>query len=222
MPMDGLMRWPNWSWRALEPALRLSDTIMRPVMRFIQLVGLFAAAACGPAIPDEEPSGDTSPVPPPPPTAPSLAPAPWAAARLAESGVPGVYGSEWRKAENRESCALVAPAALGDGAGATARAANFSGGWAVAYDQPGLRSAFGIAGSGTTPDSTVYDAWPHKVQWADGSSVGYGPEGGTGPNHVGYLRVAGQQCLYNVWSRLGLAHLEYLIAQLRFVEPSPR
>lgn len=146
------------------------------------------------------------------------APAPWSAARLASASVPSVYRSEWRKSENRATCALLVPASLGAGADATPRAAMFSGGWAVAYDRPGTRSVFGIAGSGTTPDSTTYDAWPQKIRWADGSSVGYGPEGGTGPNQLAYLRVNGQQCLYNVWSRLGVAHLEYLISQLRFVE----
>jgi hypothetical protein len=132
--------------------------------------------------------------------------------------VPSVYRTEWQRAENRASCALLVPAALGDGAGAVPRAAVFSGGWAVAYDRSGQRSLFGVAGSGTTPDSTTYDAWPHKIKWADGSSAGYGPEGGTGPNQLAYLRVAGQRCLYNVWSRLGVAHLEYLLSQLRFVE----
>ena len=144
--------------------------------------------------------------------------APWSAARLPSASVPAVYRTEWRKAENRATCALVAPASLGDGAGATPRAGVFSGGWAVVYDRPGMRSAFGIAGSGSTPDSTTYDAWPHKIRWADSSSVGYGPEGGTGPNQLAYLRIHGQQCLYNVWSRLGVAHLEFLISQLRFVE----
>jgi len=144
--------------------------------------------------------------------------APWSAAPLPVASVPAVYRTEWRKAENRATCALIAPASLGDGAGAIPRAGVFSGGWAVAYDRPGLRSAFGIAGSGTTPDSTTYDAWPHKIRWADSSSVGYGPEGGTGPNQLAYLRIHGQHCLYNVWSRLGVAHLEFLISQLRFVE----
>ena len=31
-------------------------------------------------------------------------------------------------------------------------------------------------------------------------------------------RIAGQGCLYNVWSRLGVPHLEYLLGQLRYVE----
>ena len=150
-----------------------------------------------------------------PPQAP---PSPWSAARLPSASVPAVYRTEWRKAENRATCALVVPASLGDGTGATPRAGVFSGGWAVAYDRPGMRSAFGIAGSGTTPDSTTYDAWPNKIRWADSSSVGYGPEGGTGPNQLAYLRIHGQQCLYNVWSRLGVTHLEFLISQLRFVE----
>lgn len=150
--------------------------------------------------------------------APTLPPAPWSAAALAQASVPAVFRAEWQKAANRRSCAILAPASLGDGEGARPRAAVFSGGWAVAYDRAGLRSAFGIAGSGTVPDSTTYDAWPNKIRWADGSSVGYGPEGGTGPNQLAYLRVAGQQCLYNVWSRLGVAHLEFLISQLRFAE----
>ena len=92
-----------------------------------------------------------------------------------------------------------------------------AGGWAVAYDRPDLRGAFGIAGSGTTAEGATY-AWPDTLRWADGSSAGYGPEGGTGPNQLAYLRIAGQGCLYNVWSRLGRAHLERLLAELRFVE----
>jgi hypothetical protein len=77
-----------------------------------------------------------------------------------------------------------------------------------------------VAGTGTSsdPDSAEY-RWPHERRWADGSIAGYGPEGGTGPNQLAYLRIAGQGCLYNVWSRLGREHLEFLLEQLRFVEP---
>lgn len=145
-------------------------------------------------------------------------PAPWSGPRLSRADLSPVYHAVWQSAENRATCALLAPAALGDGTGAVPRSAMFSGGWAVAYDLRGNRSAFGIAGTGSTPDSTTYDAWPHKIRWSDGSSAGYGPEGGTGPSQLAYLRVVGQGCLYNVWSRLGLAHLEYLLSQLRFVE----
>jgi hypothetical protein len=125
----------------------------------------------------------------------------------------------WRTAENREHCALIAPAALGEGTGATPRAATFSGGWGVAYDRPGLRSAFGVAGTGATAESEGAEyEWPNRRAWSDGSRVGYGPEGGTGPNQLAYLRIAGQGCLYNIWSALGVAHLEYLLGQLRFVD----
>ena len=179
---------------------------------------ILLATACASSTPDEEPSGDSSPVPPRSPSAPALAPPPWSGARLSRSDVPSVYVTEWEKAENRATCAVLAPASLGDGTGATPLAATFSGGWAVAYDRPGVRSAFGIAGSGTTPDSTTYDGWPSKQRWADSSYAGYGPEGGSGPNQLAFLRIAGQQCLYNVWSRIGIAHLEYLLSQLRFVE----
>ena len=55
--------------------------------------------------------------------------------------------------------------------------------------------------------------------------AGYGIEGaaaypadnpaGRGVNSLAYLRVGGQQCTYNVWSRLGRSHLETLLDALR-------
>ena len=145
-------------------------------------------------------------------------PPPWSERPLARREVPAVYVTEWQKAANRASCALIVPRSLGEGEGATPRAATFSGGWAVAYDRPGLRSAFGVAGTGSEASAPAYSDWPYGRLWRDGSSAGYGPEGGTGPNQLAYLRVAGQRCLYNVWSRLGREHLELLLEQLRFVE----
>ena len=136
--------------------------------------------------------------------------------------MPAVYLAEWGKAENRATCALIAPSSLGEGAAATPRSAYFGGGWAVSYDmpgQPGVRSAFGVAGTGSAAADPSYDEWPFRRRWADGSSAGYGPEGGSGPNLLAYLRVSGQRCLYNVWSRLGRAHLEHLLDSLRFVAP---
>ena len=180
---------------------------MRAMPYAIKSMAVFVSLACAAAAPR---------VPGPPPA--QTPAAPWSAAPLPRADVPPVYRVEWQRAANRRTCALLVPAALGDGAGAVPRADVFSGGWAVAYDRGSLRSAFGIAGSGTTPDSTTYDAWPNKIRWADGSSAGYGLEGGTGPNHLAYLRIAGQGCLYNVWSRLGAAHLEYLLSQLRLVD----
>jgi hypothetical protein len=144
-------------------------------------------------------------------------PPPWSEKALAENAVPALYAQEWQKAENRGTCALLAFRDVGEGKGATPRAAQFSGGWAVAYDTAETRSAFGIAGTGTNSSDPSYASWPHLIAWADGSTVGYGPEGGTGPNQLAYLRVSGQGCLYNVWSRLGREHLEHLLGQLRFV-----
>jgi hypothetical protein len=148
-------------------------------------------------------------------------PAPWSEPALAAQAVPPIYLEVWRRAENRERCAPLAPARIDPALQqrATARAATFSGGWAVAYDLPVVRSAFGVAGCGASAtEPGVYDDWPHKRDFADGSHVGYGPEGGgAGPNWLAYVRIPGQQCLYNVWSRRGQAHLEELLGQLRFV-----
>lgn len=176
------------------------------------------AASPGPVPPPDLPPVTTSPVSPPVPPPPPAAPAaPWAGERLAPGQVPAVFVAEWRKAANRATCALIAPSNLGGGAGATPRGAYFSGGWSVAYDQPGLRSAFGVAGTGSRAEDPSYDEWPHRRAWSDGSGAGYGPEGGSGPNQLAYLRIQGQDCLYNVWSRLGRAHLEQLLESLRFV-----
>ena len=148
------------------------------------------------------------------------APAPWAGPALPTTAVPPIYLTVWRAAENRAQCALLAPERLDPELQrrSTPRAATFSGGWAVAYDLPDERSAFGIAGTGADAwAADVYDDWPEKRILEDGSRVGYGPEGGTGPNWLAYVRIPGQQCLYNVWSRRGKAHLEELLGQLRFI-----
>ena len=149
--------------------------------------------------------------------------------------------AEWRKAANRESCAPLALAADG-GVLARDRRANFSSGWAVAFDSPTVRSAYGFAGTGLLPEDDTTDhaykvgiirrQWPHGRSPAGlpaGSFAGYGREGarayssanpqGRGQHSLAYLRIPGQACLYNVWSRVSRAHLEGLLDSLRMVEP---
>jgi hypothetical protein len=178
------------------------------------LLALAAAAGCSAA--RTAPQSDGQPAPSPPAETP-LPAAPWRQPPLASADVPGVYLAQWRAAANRGTCAPLAPASLGAQASAQPRAATFSGGWAVAYDLPGRRSAFGVAGTGSRASDPSYSAWPHHLRWADGSTAGYGPEGGTGTKQLAYLRIAGQDCLYNVWSELGREHLEQLLSRLRFV-----
>ena len=139
--------------------------------------------------------------------------APWQAAAIADA--PQVYRTAWQEAENRKSCALVAFASPPDNA--TPRRASFAGGWGIAYDTPSQRSAFGIAGTGAEASGAAYE-WPDQRVWGDGSSATWGLEGGSGPNHLAYVRIAGQDCLYNIWSALGEEHLESLLQQIRFVD----
>ena len=61
--------------------------------------------------------------------------------------------AEWRTADNRRTCAPLAFATTRAGAG-RARRANFGGGWGVAFDRPGLRSAFGVAGADSDDQSS--------------------------------------------------------------------
>lgn len=149
--------------------------------------------------------------------------------------------NEWRKAPNRKACAPLALASNG-GVAAKVRSANFGGGWGVAFDRPGMRSAYGFAGSGLLPEDEASQAdkraelakqWPYTRELGrpgglpQGSLAGYGLEGagrysdanprGTGEQSIAYVRIAGQKCLYDVWSRVGRAHLETLLDSLRIV-----
>jgi len=143
--------------------------------------------------------------------------APWQGAAVPAQSVPAVYLAEWKKAKNRDRCAPLALVGADKEAGLKVRRASFSDGWAVAYDAPDQRSAFGIAGTGVDIDGKGY-TFPNNLSWADGSKVSYGLEGGTGPGYLGYLEVAGQRCLYNVWSARGQKHLESLLLMLRKVQ----
>ena len=182
------------------------------LMKRLLILTMFLAACGG--------SGDApTPTPDKPEPAPEPDRAPWSAALMSAAEVPPVYLEEWRAAENRATCAPLA-FRTPEPEEAEPRAATFGGGWGVAYDLPDLRSAFGVAGTGVEPSPTTYDDWPYRIRWADGSEAGYGPEGGSGQKQLAYLEVAGQECLYNVWSRLGIRHLEGLLETLRFVQPS--
>ena len=128
-----------------------------------------------------------------------------------------VYSQQWRKADNRKNCALLvlprnASAHLPN---AKSRPAPFSGGWAIAYDTPKQRSAYGVAGTGAKVTNADIQRWQQHRFWHDGSAIGWGLEGDTGPKHLAYVQVKGQKCLYNVWSNVSEDHLLSLIQNLR-------
>lgn len=160
------------------------------------------------------------------------------AAPVARAPVHGeaVILAEWRKATNRRACTPLGFTGEVSGGGQPRRA-YFGGGWAVAFDRAGLRSAFGVAGVGLLPgDGDPFDhqrqelvrQWPYGRELQGlgrGALAGYGIEGarplaqadgdGRGLNLLAYVRVPGQRCLYNVWSKLGRRHLEALLDDLR-------
>ncbi|MFA7587040.1 MAG: hypothetical protein WCY11_12755 [Novosphingobium sp.] len=111
----------------------------------------------------------------------------------------------------------------------------------MAFDTPAIRSAYGIAGPGLSDSdeapvseqrARLAAQWPYFRELEDlpvPSFAGYGVEGagrypavnpgGVGINSLAYVRVAGQTCTYNVWSRLGRAHLERLLDNLVLIAP---
>ena len=164
--------------------------------------------------------------PAPPDAGPVLAAPPWHG-EAPPSAVPRALLEQWNQAENRDVCAPVAFASVGAD-DATPRPANFSGGWGVAWDLPdgpGVspsgafcencgRGAFGLAGTGVEPTPDTYDQWEYQETFSDGSRIGYGPRD---EQWLAYVQIAGQRCLYNVWSYRGREHLELLIDQMRMV-----
>ena len=187
---------------------------------------------------DLDPSNAANPSPPhigDPPSSDSRGEAP------AYPGRPLVL-AEWRKAGNRGDCAPLAFRDDGSADG-TPRRATFSGGWAVAFDLPNLRSAYGVAGPGLIPADRVSHArrsaelrrqWPYvrplggrEGDLPAGSIAGYGLAGaepysadspqGSGQQSLAFVRIPGQTCTYNVWSRLGRDHLELLLDNLALV-----
>jgi hypothetical protein len=136
-----------------------------------------------------------------------------------------------------KECRPLSFADIGDGAGAKPR----TNGEAVAWDKPGVpgqnpdgsdnpssgRSAFGILETHLPGAQAPLPSWAFHIAWSDGSAAGYGYEGEehpqTDPNPLdttkwlAQVSVAGIDCVLNVWSNLGRAHLEYLLSQLRFV-----
>ena len=143
---------------------------------------------------------------------------------------------EWSKAENRAHCRPIALTSSG-GAAVSARRADFYGGWAVAFDLPGMRSAYGVAGVGMLPsdndpigakEQALRTQWPYfraLPGLGQPAFAGYGVEGGgaypadnpggTQMDSLAYVQVDGQKCRYNVWSKLGRKHLETLLDSLR-------
>ncbi|MEC3912765.1 hypothetical protein U5A82_20500 [Sphingobium sp. CR2-8] len=146
-----------------------------------------------------------------------------------------VARAQWDMAENRAQCAPLALLSDG-GMRGKARPAQFSGGWAVAFDLPGVRSAYGFAGPGiiamdSEPDGAqrarLAKQWPHQRTLnalPRPAFAGYGLVGaepypaanpqGKGLQSLAYLQIGGQRCTYNVWSRISRAHLETLLDHL--------
>lgn len=215
-----------------KPRFRVHNTDPAPAAR-APAKAPAAAAAAAPTAPAAvapasrpSPAGSTAPASKPAPAATlssSAKPAgaqraPWDAAPVAASAVPAVYLAEWKKAKNRARCAPLALVGGEKKPGVTVRRANFSDGWAVAYDLPGQRSAYGVAGTGLDLDGKGYP-FPNSLTFADGSSAHYGLSGGTGPGYIAYVEVAGQRCLYNVWADVGgQERLEELLRSLRLVQ----
>lgn len=195
---------------------------------------VLAVAACGQA-PDDEHVGTEAPAGAPSPVeTPAVAASEPAAPEGAVPLAAELVRNEWHTAANKDECAPLVLTSDG-GAPGEARRANFGGGWGVAFDTDTTRSAYGVAGPGLVEadradgqEARLRGQWPYFTALPDlpaPSFAGYGLEGartyapdapdGVGENSLAYVHVAGQACTYNVWSRLGRAHLEVLLQSLR-------
>ena len=147
----------------------------------------------------------------------SLPAPPWSSTTLELIAVDPVIVDEWMAAENQLWCSALYPAEL-DPDDAEIRAAQFAGGWALAWDLPDLRSAFGVAGVGLSPAEDTGIRMINQVHY-EGVVVGYDGEGFDPSNErrLAEFAIPGQGCVYQVWSELGDDHLVSLVDSLRFV-----
>lgn len=162
-------------------------------------------------------------------------PPPWSAGKIVSGPAYRVGLDEWAVAENKDQARLVLPAEVALSVSSTPRRANFSGGWAVAWDEtggPGVeptgafcetcgRGVAGIAGTASEATRDFAPVFSNVVRWSDGSVVGYTGPRADNRQFLANLYINGQSRLYQVWSYLSQRHLEYLLSQLRFVEGAP-
>lgn len=183
------------------------------------------AAAPTNVVPDEVPANiDPS----------TLPAAPWTNPPLPAREAPRPILNAWRDADNRDTCAPIAPRSFGAAEGARGRSSHVAGGWVVEFDRPGLpgvdregnecddcgRSVFGVAGTSMNPEELLGpDAESIPPTFSDGSHAIVEISDGDGESVASAtFTVAGQGCVYEVWSFLGPAHLEELVSELRLVE----
>lgn len=157
--------------------------------------------------------------------------APWSAEHLAQPAAPRALLQAWHRAENHGWCAPLAPTTLGAGQGARARSGAYAGGWSLEFDQHGSagmtaagevcetcgRGSFGIAGTAMSAEEAEDLVGATATVLADGGRIDVqsNPED---PAAVATIVVPGQDCVYQVWTFLGRAHLDELVASLRLVD----
>jgi hypothetical protein len=199
------------------PALSMAEAPSQPS------TGLLAAAPTN--VMPSEPAIDPN----------TLPAAPWTNPPLPAREAPRPILNAWREADNRDTCAPIAPRSFGAAEGARGRSSHVAGGWVVEFDRPGLpgvdrdgnecddcgRSVFGVAGTSMMPEELLGpDAEITPPTFSDGSHAVVEVSDGDGESVASVtFTVAGQGCVYEVWSFLGPAHLEELVSELRMVEP---
>lgn len=195
-----------------------------------------SATATAPSSPSATVPAPTPTPNAPPATEPPVTAAPWAGPTLPQAAVSSLLVAAWNESDR------AGPALYPEGVEvlhpeATARRADFSGGWGLAWDRPDGpgraidgsycadcgRSAFGVAG---TRSDTVLDdlggAPLGTVTWSDGSRAAWFYEGFAAPASgaplLAYLELPEYPVLYQVWSFLGEDDLMTLLGRLRLVE----
>lgn len=176
------------------------------------------------------PSGTATSAPATSTSASGVPAAPWRAAPVPRSEVPGLFLEAWDRARNRSTCGLLIPTRLGaefEGAEAKTSPVNDDAGWNIRYRKAGaIVEVLGLFERSAEPEDQRPAAFSRT--WADGSVARYGPDhpgGAVGGNpdpeasaNEAVLLVTGQGCAYRIYDTLGKSHLETVFDGLRFVE----
>ncbi|WP_169391726.1 MULTISPECIES: hypothetical protein [Psychrobacter] len=200
------------------------STLSQALLLGVAALGLSACQSPSNTVKPPPSSGNSNTIPTSPTTSlPAKPIASWSKPAINSSQTDAVYRQEWVKSPTKTTCPILALPKNSNAhiSGHSARRANFSGGWGVAYDLPSERSAYGVANAGVLQaGDQVYDGWAYHIVYQDGSTVGYGHEGGDpSAKWLAYLVIPQNRCFYNVWSAQGQFHLEQMLSELRQVNP---
>ncbi|WP_201588774.1 hypothetical protein [Psychrobacter fozii] len=152
----------------------------------------------------------------------------WDQSAITSADTDLVYVEVWAKSPWKDSCPILALSSIAKPhlLNYSARSANSSDGWGVAYDVHSLSNAYGVANKGIVKPTDQLYRFENIYIYDNGTELTYGQEKeDSGGKWIAYLTLGSKYsptdvyCLYSIWSQKSERHLQDMIYSLRIVTP---